>query len=47
MKLVVCNEAETWTLSKANVNRLKIFERKVVRKIYNAVNAVRGYGTMK
>jgi len=25
-------------LSKADVNRLKIFERKIVRKIYRAVN---------
>ncbi|CAI6370214.1 unnamed protein product [Macrosiphum euphorbiae] len=35
---VVCYGAETWTLSKADSNRFKIFERKIIRKIYGVVN---------
>jgi hypothetical protein len=32
------NRAETWTLSKAESNRLKIFESKIIRKIHGSVN---------
>jgi len=35
---IVCHEAEIWSLSKADANRLKIFERRLVRKIYRSMN---------
>jgi len=38
IKPIASYRTETWTLSKANVNRLNIFERKMARKIYRAVN---------
>ena len=34
---VVCYGAETWTLSEMNSNKLRIFERRIVRRIYGAV----------
>jgi len=37
IKLVLCYRTETWALSNADSNKLKIFERKVVRKIHGAV----------
>ena len=34
---VVCYGAETWTLSQMDSNKLRIFERRIVRRIYGAV----------
>lgn len=34
---ILCYNAETWTLTTTNKNRLRIFKRKVLRKIFGPV----------
>ena len=35
---VVCYGSETWTMRAEDEEKLRIFERKVIRRIYGAVN---------
>ena len=37
VRLVVTYGSETWTLTKSDENSLRIFERKILRKIYGPV----------